>query len=119
VTAAVAPSADGGGDVSPASPPPGYGDQRTVAAVLRELASAPPGARRFALIREARAHGIDVIEAHSEELAAIPEDLRARLLRSANGNGSEHGNGNGTSNGNGADAHADDRQPAPQGSEIA
>ena len=111
MTAAVAPSANGGGDVSPASPPPGSGDQRTAAAVLRELASAPPGARRFALIREARAHGIDVIEAHPEELAAIPEDLRTRLLRSPSGNGN--------SNGNGADAHADDREPAPQGSEIA
>jgi hypothetical protein len=101
----VVPVANGGGDVPPTSPPPGTPESRSLAVILRELAAAPPGAGRFALIREARAHGLDVIEAHPDELAAIPEDLRTRLLRSPNGNG------------NGADAS--DREPAPQGSEIA
>ena len=128
-----APAADNGsgGDVPPASPPlapateerrngaserraeqSNGASERTAATILRELAAAPPGAARFALIREARALGLDVIEAHPDELAAIPEDLRTRLLRSP-------GNNIGNYGGNGAVAQDGDREPESQGSEIA
>jgi hypothetical protein len=118
------PVAEAGGDVPPASPPPAPAPEvvadaaegRTAAIALRELAVAAPGAKRFALIREARAFGLDVIEAHPDELAAMPDDLRARLL-----NAPAHGNGNGNGHENGHDPNGDSgaRQHEPQGSEIA
>jgi hypothetical protein len=111
--------AEVGGDVPPASPPPAPvpearaepsapSPERTAATVLRELAAAAPGARRFALIREARAFGIDIIEAHPDELSALSDDLRARVMSAPPG----AGNGNGHSNG-GIPQHE------PEGSEIA
>ena len=67
----------------PAAPSNGNanGNGAGVAELLRELATTPPGGRRFALVRQARTHGLEAIKAHPEELAALPEDLRQRLLR--------------------------------------
>jgi hypothetical protein len=72
---------------APAPEPNGNGHEReddaSLAAILRVLATAPPGGQRFALVKAARHYGRDAIEAHSEELAALPEDVRIRLLRGA------------------------------------
>ena len=67
------------GATAPTVPTNGAG----VAEILRELSTTPPGGRRFALVRQARSHGRDALEAHPDELAALPEDLRQRLLRSS------------------------------------
>jgi hypothetical protein len=65
----------------------GHGNGRehdaALAAILRVLADAPPGGQRFSLIKAARQYGRDAIESHTEELAALPEDVRVRLLRAA------------------------------------
>jgi hypothetical protein len=58
-------------------------DDASLVAILRVLAVAPPGGQRFSLVRAARHYGRDAIEAHPEELAALPEELRVRLLRAA------------------------------------
>jgi hypothetical protein len=58
-------------------------DDASLVAILRVLATAPPGGQRFALVKAARNHGREAIEAHAEELAALPEDVRIRLLRTA------------------------------------
>jgi len=58
-------------------------DAPSLTAILRVLATAPAGGQRFALIKAARHYGRDAIEAHAEELAALPEDVRVRLLRAA------------------------------------
>ena len=58
-------------------------DDASLAAILKVLATTPPGAERFALIKAARRYGRDAIDAHAEELAALPEDVRVRLLRAA------------------------------------
>src|SRR5438270_2699652 len=58
-------------------------DDASLVAILRVLAVAPPGGQRFALVRAARHYGRDAIEAHPEELASLPEELRVRLLRAA------------------------------------
>ena len=58
-------------------------DDASLVAILRVLAAAPPGGQRFALVRAARHYGRDAIEAHPEELASLPEELRVRLLRAA------------------------------------
>ena len=76
-------------DASPVAPAPvpvngtNGANGEGVAGILRELANTPPGGRRFALVRQARSHGRQAIEAHPDELAALPEDLRQRLLRSS------------------------------------
>ncbi|MBV9410711.1 MAG: hypothetical protein JO148_03895, partial [Acidimicrobiia bacterium] len=56
-------------------------DEASLVAILRVLATAPPGGDRFALVKAARNYGKDAIEAHPEELAALPDDVRIRLLR--------------------------------------
>ena len=56
-------------------------DDASLVAILRVLATAPPGGERFALVKAARHYGRDAIEAHPTELAALPEDVRVRLLR--------------------------------------
>jgi hypothetical protein len=56
-------------------------DDAALVAILGALATAPPGGQRFALLKAARQYGRDAIEAHPEELAALPEDVRIRLLR--------------------------------------
>jgi hypothetical protein len=56
-------------------------DEASLVAILRVLATAPPGGDRFALIKAARNYGKDAIEAHPEELTALPDDVRIRLLR--------------------------------------
>jgi len=61
----------------------GREDDAALVAILRVLAEAPPGGERFSLIKAARQYGRDAIEAHPEELAALPSDVRVRLLRAA------------------------------------
>jgi hypothetical protein len=51
--------------------------------ILQTLATTPPGGQRFALVKAARQYGRDAIEAHADELAALPDDVRVRLLRAA------------------------------------
>src|SRR5205814_9450706 len=58
-------------------------DDASLVAILRVLAGAPPGGQRFSLVRAARHYGRDAIEAHPEELAALPEELPVRLIRAA------------------------------------
>ena len=58
-------------------------DEASLVAILRMLESTPPGGQRFALIKAARLHGREAIESHTQELAALPEDVRVRLLRAA------------------------------------
>ena len=59
------------------------GNAPSLIAILKVLATAPAGGQRFALIKAARLYGRGAIEAHAEELAALPEDVRVRLLRAA------------------------------------
>jgi len=56
-------------------------DDASLVAILKVLATAPPGGQRFALVKAARNYGRDAIEAHPDEVAALPEDVRVRLLR--------------------------------------
>jgi hypothetical protein len=56
-------------------------DDASLVAILKVLATAPPGGQRFALVKAARHYGREAIEAHPTELAALPEDVRVRLLR--------------------------------------
>jgi hypothetical protein len=58
-------------------------DDASLAAILRVLATTPPGGERFALVKAARQYGRDAIEDHPAELAALPTDVRIRLLRAA------------------------------------
>ena len=58
-------------------------EDAALAAILRVLAEAPPGGQRFSLIKAARQYGRDAIESHPAELAALPTDVRVRLLRAA------------------------------------
>src|SRR5439155_19464558 len=85
--APVATNGNGHGDATGHSNGNGNGHEReddaSIVAILRVLAVAPPGGQRFSLVRAARHYGRDAIEAHSEELAALPEELRVRLLRAA------------------------------------
>ncbi|MBV8981938.1 MAG: LPXTG cell wall anchor domain-containing protein [Acidimicrobiia bacterium] len=60
-------------------------DEASLVAILRMLETAAPGGQRFALIKAARLHGREAIESHTRELAALPEDVRVRLLRAAPG----------------------------------
>jgi hypothetical protein len=76
---AAAPGSANGSYVAPAK----FEDDESLLAILRALAVAPPGGQRFALVKAARQHGRDAIEAHTQELAALPEDIRVRLLRAA------------------------------------
>ena len=83
--AAPAPETNGHGNHTSAGSGNGHAreDDASLAAILRVLATAPPGGQRFALVKAARHYGRDAIEAHAEELAALPEDVRVRLLRAA------------------------------------
>jgi hypothetical protein len=78
-------NANGNGNGNGHTDANGYGHQRedeaSLVAILRVLSTAPPGGQRFALLKAARQYGRDAIEAHPEELAALPEDVRVRLLR--------------------------------------
>ena len=66
------------------APTNGTGNGNTsLAAILEALATAPPGGQRFALVKAARQYGREAIEAHGDEVAALPEDVRIRLLRAA------------------------------------
>ncbi|MBV8159339.1 MAG: hypothetical protein JO265_00295 [Acidimicrobiia bacterium] len=56
-------------------------DDASLIAVLQALATAPPGGQRFALIRAARNYGREALDAHHDEVAALPDDVRVRLLR--------------------------------------
>ena len=58
-------------------------DDASLVAILQVLAAAPPGGQRFALIKAARRYGREALEAHAEQLAELPEDVRVRLLRTA------------------------------------
>jgi hypothetical protein len=60
----------------------GNGDA-SLATILEALATVPPGGQRFALVKAARQYGREAIEAHADEVAALPEDVRIRLLRAA------------------------------------
>jgi hypothetical protein len=72
---------------SVAAPAPANGiegnSNASLAMILRDLATTPPGGQRFALVKAARQYGRDAIEAHADEVAALPEDVRIRLLRAA------------------------------------
>src|SRR5438270_214266 len=66
------------------APTNGNGNGNTsLATILEALATAPPGGQRFALVKAARQYGREAIEAHADEVAALPEDVRIRLLRAA------------------------------------
>jgi hypothetical protein len=56
-----------------------------LADILRELADAPPGGHRFALVRAARAYGPEALEEQAELVAALPDDLRVRLTPTSPG----------------------------------
>jgi hypothetical protein len=55
----------------------------SLADILEMLATTPPGGQRFALVKAARHYGREAIEGHADELAALPDDVRVRLLRAA------------------------------------
>jgi len=55
----------------------------SLVAILKMLATTPPGGQRFALVKAARQYGREAIEAHADELAVLPDDVRIRLLRAA------------------------------------
>ncbi len=77
VTASAASAGNGNGNGD------GNGNDAALVAILRALAVAPPGGQRFSLIKAARHCGRAAIEARPEELAALPDDVRIRLLRGA------------------------------------